>query len=38
MKKKMITPVIFGGRNQYCPEGMAGYGFKYCGIGRGINW
>jgi UDPglucose 6-dehydrogenase len=34
MKKRMRTPVIFDGRNQYDPQQVRGLGFEYFGIGR----
>ena len=36
IKELLKEPVIFDGRNQYDPELMSDYGFRYFGIGRGI--
>ena len=35
MKRKLLAPVIFDGRNQYHPPDLAALGFEYYGIGRG---
>jgi len=35
MKKLMVSPVVFDGRNQYDPAQMSRLGFRYLGIGRG---
>jgi UDPglucose 6-dehydrogenase len=35
MKRKLRTPVLFDGRNQYDPREVADHGFEYFGIGRG---
>jgi UDPglucose 6-dehydrogenase len=35
MKRRLRTPVIFDGRNQYDPREIASLGFEYYGIGRG---
>ena len=35
MKRKLRTPVLFDGRNQYDPIEVAELGFEYFGIGRG---
>jgi UDPglucose 6-dehydrogenase len=35
MKRKLRTPVLFDGRNQYDPSEVATLGFEYFGIGRG---
>jgi UDPglucose 6-dehydrogenase len=34
VKRRMLQPIIFDGRNQYDPEHMSGYGFEYYCIGR----
>ncbi|MGQ0749527.1 MAG: UDP-glucose dehydrogenase family protein [Betaproteobacteria bacterium] len=34
LKKRMVSPVIFDGRNQYDPRQVRAAGFKYVGIGR----
>ncbi len=35
IRRKLKTPIIFDGRNQYDPGDLAGLGFEYYGIGRG---
>lgn len=35
LKRKLKTPIIFDGRNQYAPADVAQLGFEYYGIGRG---
>ena len=35
LKKRLRTPVIFDGRNQYDPGDVKSMGFEYYGIGRG---
>ena len=35
MKRKLRTPVVFDGRNQYDPREIHSLGFEYYGIGRG---
>ena len=35
MKRKLKSPVIFDGRNQYDPADVEELGFEYFGIGRG---
>ena len=35
LKRKLRSPVIFDGRNQYQPDEMTDLGFEYYGIGRG---
>lgn len=35
MKRKLKSPIIFDGRNQYDPTDVARLGFEYYGIGRG---
>lgn len=35
MKRKLRTPVLFDGRNQYDPAEVTDLGFEYFGIGRG---
>ena len=37
VKRKLRSPVIFDGRNQYEPADLAALGFEYYGIGRGRN-
>jgi UDPglucose 6-dehydrogenase len=37
MKRRMASPVIFDGRNQYDPEEVAEAGLEYHGIGRETN-
>jgi len=37
VKKRMVTPMIFDGRNLFDPETMKGLGFTYRGIGRRID-
>ena len=34
MKRRMRSPVIFDGRNQYDPAQVRALGFEYFGIGR----
>ena len=35
IKRKLRTPIIFDGRNQYDPGDLSAQGFEYYGIGRG---
>lgn len=35
MKRRLHTPIIFDGRNQYDPRDVRSAGFEYYGIGRG---
>lgn len=35
IKRKLKTPIIFDGRNQYDPQSVTSLGFEYYGIGRG---
>jgi UDPglucose 6-dehydrogenase len=37
LARALRQPVIFDGRNLYDPEVVAGHGFEYYAIGRGIN-
>jgi UDPglucose 6-dehydrogenase len=37
IKSAMNRPVIIDGRNIYDPVELAGFGFKYHGMGRGIG-
>jgi UDPglucose 6-dehydrogenase len=37
IKRKLKSPIIFDGRNQYDPSDMAEAGFEYYGIGRGLS-
>ncbi len=37
VRKRMITPLIFDGRNLLDPERMTTLGFQYTGIGRGLH-
>ena len=34
LKERLVEPVIFDGRNQYCPNDLSKEGIKYIGIGR----
>ncbi len=35
VKKRMVAPMVFDGRNLLDPVTMKEFGFQYCGIGRG---
>ena len=35
IRRKLRSPIIFDGRNQYDPKDVAAIGFEYYGIGRG---
>jgi UDPglucose 6-dehydrogenase len=37
LRRALREPVIFDGRNLYDPEVVAGHGFEYYAIGRGMN-
>ena len=37
IKKAMVSPILFDGRNIYEPDRMAKLGFRYRGVGRGYN-
>ena len=37
VKKRMHTPLIFDGRNQFDPQTMTGLGFIYYGVGRSVK-
>jgi UDPglucose 6-dehydrogenase len=37
IKSSLKNPVIFDGRNLYEPERLAGYGFDYYAVGRGLS-
>ena len=37
LKRKLRTPIIFDGRNQYDPADLKDLGFEYYGIGRGAK-